>query len=110
MPDEDAHAWVEVFDEKYGFVTVEVTPGKGEDDMAGSDSSNENTNPNQTSNGAQTDSENPSQEDAPNVATPTPSVTQEPEESMIFDDIKQNDKNPVTVEMQTAHPKDGYGL
>lgn len=57
MPDEDAHAWVEVFDEKYGFVTVEVTPGKGEDDMAGSDSSNENTNPNQTSNGAQTDSE-----------------------------------------------------
>ena len=92
LADEDAHAWVEVFDEKYGFVTVEVTPGKGEDDMAGSDSSNENTNPNQTSNGAQTDSENPSQEDAPNVATPTPSVTQEPEESMIFDDIKQNDK------------------
>lgn len=78
--------------------------------MTGSDSSNENTNPNQTSNGAQTDSENPSQEDAPNVATPTPSVTQEPEESMVFDDIKQNDKNPVTVEMQTAHPKDGYGL
>lgn len=92
VPDEDAHAWVEVFDEKYGFVTVEVTPGKGEDDMTGSDSSNENTNPNQTSNGAQTDSENPSQEDAPNVATPTPSVTQEPEESMVFDDIKQNDK------------------
>lgn len=37
VPDEDAHAWVEVFDEKYGFVTVEVTPGKGEDDMTGSE-------------------------------------------------------------------------
>lgn len=94
VPDEDAHAWVEVFDKNYGFVTVEVTPGKGEDDLTDRDSSNDNTNtnPNQTPNETPSDSQDSTQEEAPNVATPTPSVTQEPEESMIFDDIKKDDK------------------
>ena len=28
--DSDAHAWVEVYDDKYGFLPVEVTPGYGD--------------------------------------------------------------------------------
>ena len=31
VPDRNAHAWVEIYDERYGFVPVEVTPGFNED-------------------------------------------------------------------------------
>lgn len=93
VPDEDAHAWIEVFDEKYGFVTVEVTPGRGEEDMQNSDSTNEKDKDdnNQTTEPSQ---ENPvsEPEEQPQTVTPTPAVTQEPEESMVFDDIEGNEE------------------
>ncbi len=94
VPDEDAHAWIEVFDKKYGFVTVEVTPGQGENDMQDSEPSKEpdrdNKNPDS---GAGTDPSQKEPEEKPEIATPTPSVTQEPEESMVFDDIEGNEED-----------------
>ena len=43
IPDYDAHAWVEVYSDKYGFTTFEATPGRGEqDDTANSDSDSGN--------------------------------------------------------------------
>lgn len=32
VTDEDIHAWVEVYQENYGFVPMEFTPGRGDDD------------------------------------------------------------------------------
>lgn len=32
VTDEDIHAWVEVYQENYGFVPIEFTPGRGDDD------------------------------------------------------------------------------
>lgn len=37
VSDASAHAWVEVYDEKYGWVCVEVTPSSGEEETAGTD-------------------------------------------------------------------------
>lgn len=91
VPDKDAHAWIEVFDEKYGFVPVEVTPGRGEDDMQSSSPSHEKDNKNQTSQPSPEEPA-PEPEEKPQVVTPTPTVTQEPEESMIFDDIEGNEE------------------
>ena len=93
IPDEDAHAWIEVFDEKYGFVTVEVTPGRGEEDMQNNDSTDE-TDKDNNSQTNEPSQENPSSEpeEQPQTVTPTPAVTQEPEESMVFDDIEGNEE------------------
>lgn len=90
IPDEDSHAWIEVFDEKYGFVTVEVTPGRGEDDIQRSDQVQE---PSDNNNGQNDFSQDSEPEEEPDVATPTPAVTQEPEESMVFDDIEGNEED-----------------
>lgn len=92
VPDEDAHAWIEVYDEKYGFVPVEVTPGQGEDDLANLDTpeSGENGNPDALSNQSD-NSQSEQQEEEPEVVTPTPAVTEIPEESMVFDDIDGNE-------------------
>ena len=91
VPDEDAHAWIEVFDEKYGFVTVEVTPGRGEEDMQNSESK-EKTDKNHNSQSNEPSQDNSSEpEEQPQTVTPTPAVTQEPEESMVFDDIEGNE-------------------
>lgn len=92
IPDEDAHAWIEVFDEKYGFVTVEVTPGRGEDDIQRTEQAEEPSDNNSGQNNSSQDEDSPVEEE-PDVATPTPSVTQEPEESMVFDDIKGNEED-----------------
>lgn len=90
IPDEDSHAWIEVFDEKYGFVTVEVTPGRGEDDIQKNDQVQE---PSDNDNGQSNSTQDSEPEEEPDVATPTPSVTQEPEESMVFDDIEGNEED-----------------
>ena len=92
--DEDAHAWIEVFDERYGFVTVEVTPGRGEEDMPTSDSTEKKDDENQTQEPSLEDSSS-EPEEQPQTVTPTPAVTQEPEESMVFDDIEGNEEESV---------------
>ena len=75
VPDYDAHAWVEVYDRRYGFVTMEVTPGHGE--QYGNDENND---------GGYNDGSN-----GPAQATPTPTVTEKPGESMEFEDIEGNE-------------------
>lgn len=85
VPDEDAHAWIEVYDEKYGFVPVEVTPGRGEEDgIVESPEQNKNEEPSEQPN---------SQTEEPELITPTPAATQVPEESMTFEDIEGNEDN-----------------
>lgn len=108
IPDEDAHAWIEVFDEKYGFVTVEVTPGRGEDDVQSSETVQE---PSDDGGGQSNPSPDPDSgtEEQPDTATPTPSVTQEPEESMVFDDIERNEESSDSAEEGDAG-QSGSGL
>lgn len=88
--DEDAHAWIEVYDEKYGFVPLEVTPGQGEDDLTSSDTT-EFTDNNGSDGVSQNEEEPQQDEEKPDLVTPTPSVTEMPEESMTFDDIEGNE-------------------
>ena len=76
IPDYDCHAWIEVFDDRYGFVTFETTPGNGEQ------LDNE-----QSNDGGYSDGNG----DGPASVTPTPMVTQKPEESMEFEDIDGNE-------------------
>lgn len=92
VKDSDAHAWIEVFDEKYGFVPMEVTPGVGEDDMDESDSStSDDSGDSSDSTSADSSQQSDDSSDSIDEATPTPSVTQEPEEDMVFDDIDGNE-------------------
>lgn len=94
VPDSDAHAWIEVFDQKYGFVPVEVTPGVGEDSMIPSSDTQEEDPKDQDPQKEEKDDpkDDPKdQKEEPQKATPTPAVTEVPEESMIFDDIQGNE-------------------
>ena len=92
VPDEDAHAWIEVYDENYGFVPVEVTPGQGEDDLVNGQPNPENgTETPEPSESSEPEEDEP--EDKMEVATPTPSVTETPEESMEFEDIDGNEED-----------------
>ena len=84
IPDYDAHAWIEVFDDRYGFVTFETTPGEGE--QLGQEQSD----------GGYTDGSGPGdgeggEGDGPAEVTPTPTVTERPEENMEFEDIEGNE-------------------
>ena len=78
VKDYDEHAWIEVFDERYGFVTFETTPGKGEqlDEEVADDTGY---------NGDGSGGVGPS-------ITPTPIPSEVPEEDMIFDDIEGNEE------------------
>lgn len=89
--DEDVHAWIEVYDEDYGFVPVEVTPGRGEEDVVQSEKPSSENGQNNNDSG---DSQEEEPEEKPDTVTPTPEVTQKPEESMIFDDIEGNEDQP----------------
>ena len=92
VPDEDAHAWIEVYNENYGFVPVEVTPGQGEDDLVNGQPNPENgTETPEPSESSEPEEDEP--EDKMEVATPTPSVTETPEESMEFEDIDGNEED-----------------
>ena len=78
VPDHDAHAWIEVYDRRYGFVTFETTPGQGE--QIGNQEEND---------GGYSDGEGAG--DGPADATPTPTVTEKPNENMEFEDIEGNE-------------------
>ncbi len=78
VPDYDCHAWIEVFDERYGFVTFETTPGNGE--QLGNEENND---------GGYSDGQGAG--DGPAEVTPTPMVTTKPDESMEFEDIEGNE-------------------
>lgn len=93
VPDSDAHAWIEVYTDKYGFVPLEVTPGIGEDNFSQQGNNNSSDDQQKDSEPDKQDTpEEPPQEE-PELVTPTPAVTQVPEEDMTFDDI-QRDTDP----------------
>ena len=84
IPDYDAHAWIEVFDDRYGFVAFETTPGEGE--QLGQEEND----------GGYSDGSGPGDGeggdgDGPAEATPTPTVTEKPSENMEFEDIEGNE-------------------
>lgn len=95
VQDSDAHAWVEVYQKNYGFIPLEVTPGIGEDEAAESDYVNDEldegrtTNPNNPS-----DKKDDKPEEKPEEVTPTPAVSEVPEEDMTFEDIDGNEDAP----------------
>ena len=93
--DKNAHAWVEVYTDNYGFVPLEVTPGMGEDEAEESDVTNEELDQGKTTNptDSQDDKDNKDKE-VPEKITPTPAVTEIPEEDMTFDDIDGNEDEP----------------
>lgn len=95
VPDDDAHAWVEVYQENYGFIPLEVTPGIGEDEAEESDVINNDLDEGKTTNPTDPSDDKPNEpEEKPEEATPTPSVTEVPEEDMTFEDIDGNEDEP----------------
>ena len=114
--DRDAHAWVEIYDDYFGFVTLEVTPGQNEDDYSNAQSSQDENDQTYESNGEDSKDrekeeekdkkekekekdkqeekidENKDGQEETHAATPTPAVTYEPEESMEFEDIEGNEE------------------
>ena len=82
VPDYDAHAWVEVYDKRYGFVTFEATPGRGE--QIGAES--------QGGSGYSDGTGGEGSGEGESEVTPTPQVTEVPEENMEFEDIEGNEE------------------
>lgn len=84
VTDENIHAWAEVYQENYGFIPVEFTPGMGDEDADNSsvmdDDSESGTNP---GGGQPDDGANPEQ----SVATPMP------EDDMTFENIESDNYN-----------------
>ena len=95
VPDRNAHAWVEVYNEKYGFVPVEVTPGFGEEGVSNTSTENTDNNNHENAEGQGKMDEKPEEkiEEKPKEATPTPVVSETPQEDMIFDDIERDGDN-----------------
>lgn len=90
VTDKNIHAWVEVYQDNYGFVPAEFTPGMGEEE---SDSSPVSDPDSESGNGNDGESQTGSQEgqgsDAAEVQTPTP----EQEDDMTFENIETDDYN-----------------
>lgn len=103
--DRSAHAWVEIYDDKYGFVPVEVTPGFGED--AAMDSNSNTPDDNNNNGDIREDDSEKQPEDKPDKkeeqtpepseekASPTPVVSEVPQEDMVFDDIDRGGEGDV---------------
>lgn len=104
VPDKNTHAWVEVYDEKYGFVPVEVTPGYSDEVYSGdlsatpsSDGTGESTSDGNSDAGKEPDmaettnepDDDSASKEEPLEVTPTPGVTSVPQEDMIFEDIER---------------------
>ena len=95
VQDQDAHAWVEVYQENYGFVPLEVTPGIGEDEAGESDYVNDDLDEGKVSNpNNPSDKKDDKPNEKPEEVTPTPAVTEVPEEDMTFEDIDGNEDEP----------------
>lgn len=88
IPDSDSHAWVEVYEEKYGFVPLEVTPGQGEQDSI----TNQKKESDEKKEDNGTTQNNDTVKEEPEKVTPTPKVKETEEESMEFNDIEGNEE------------------
>lgn len=86
ISDKDLHAWVEVYQEDYGFVPVEFTPGRGDEEAESSAVSDEDSRQDQSQDQS---GGNNGGEGQLSVATPTP----QPEEDMTFENIQTDNYN-----------------
>ncbi len=90
VTDEDIHAWVEVYQENYGFVPMEFTPGRGDEDTA--DDSSVTDGQDEEKKGAGGAKGTPGDAADPedlSVTGPTP----EPEDDMTFENIESDHYN-----------------
>lgn len=95
VPDRCAHAWVEVYQNQYGFVPVEVTPGHGEfsEEIEDPEESFSDGEPEAGNDDKKGEKDEPDSEpdEKPEAATPTPIVSEVPQEDMIFEDIEREE-------------------
>lgn len=84
VTDKDIHAWVEVYQDNYGFVPAEFTPGMGDEDASASPVTDENSEEGQSTKDSQG-----GQDSAAPQATPTPV----PEDDMTFENIETDNYN-----------------
>lgn len=85
VTDKDIHAWVEVYQDNYGFVPMEFTPGMGEEDAENSSIADENTDASEENS---EENENQGEEQLP-IEVPTPV----PEDDMTFENIETDNYN-----------------
>lgn len=102
VTDKDIHAWIEVYQENYGFIPVEVTPGQGDEEAEQSpvqadDETKENPQQEEKTDG--TLSEEPDGA-IPAVITPTPT----PEEDMTFENVETDNYNREDEIEETPQP------
>ncbi len=101
VTDKDIHAWVEVYQENYGFVPLEFTPGMGEEEA--SDSS-------VTKDGEEETAAPPQDGDEAPAQIPAEKATPEPEEDMTFENIESDDYNheePETAQSEEPETESG---
>lgn len=96
VTDKDLHAWVEVYQQNFGFVPIEFTPGRGEEEADASPMRNNND-----GNGGQGGSGENGGKGSISVATPTP----KPEEDMTFEN-KQTENYNHDVENSEVESQD----
>lgn len=97
VTDKDIHAWVEVYQGNYGFVPVEFTPGRGEEDA--DPSSVVKDEPDNTgANGGESQPGDGAHPEQP----PQAEVTPEPEDDMTFENIDTDNYNH---EEETEEPQ-----
>lgn len=98
VTDDDIHAWVEVYQENYGFVPFEFTPGRGDEDAEDSPVEDDSEGKERGGGGKAggTGSEEPS------LVTPTPV----PEDDMTFENIESDNYNR---EEETTEPNTDSG-
>lgn len=111
VTDKDIHSWVEVYQDNYGFVPVEFTPGAGEEEASNSSVTDENGEQKDQTPGNQTDQNEPSADDGGEgnnegegavLETPTPV----PEEDMTFENIETDNYNREGEEDDTETASD----
>lgn len=98
ITDKDIHAWVEIYQDNYGFVPVEFTPGIGEEEADQSSVTEEDGSGDEPQ-GGQNDGNG---QDEAAIQTPTPP----PEEDMTFENIETEDYNRETEEEDTEAVSD----
>lgn len=84
VTDKDIHAWVEVYQENYGFLPLEFTPGMGDEDADHSSVTDEESERGgNQGDGSSSDGANPEE----------PTETPEPEDDMTFENIESDNYN-----------------
>lgn len=90
VSDKDIHAWVEVYQGNYGFIPMEFTPGRGEEEAENSSVVSEDSQPDGDT---QTPGNPENQEGTGEVVTEEVPSTPVPEEDMTFQNIESDNYN-----------------